>query len=101
MQADAPKEKAPRARRKRGCAGSPSSQKIKIKKKTYSVTLVALFFRMTSWLPPSTMLVEETTVRRAFYCSSGMVSAPQLHMVLRTLESVTYTPSFSAPAYGT
>ena len=36
---------------------------------------------MTSWLPPSTMEVEETTVRRAFCCSSGMDSAPQLHMV--------------------
>ena len=44
------------------------------------------------------MLVEETTVRRAFSCNSGIESAPQLHMVLRTLASVTATPSFSAPA---
>ena len=27
------------------------------------------------------MEVEDTTVRRAFSCSSGMESAPQLHMV--------------------
>ena len=56
------------------------------------------FFKSTSWLPPSTMLVEETTVRRAFSCSSGIVSAPQLHMVLLTLYSVVCTPSASAPA---
>jgi hypothetical protein len=61
-------------------------------------TLGVLFLSMTSWLPPSTMLVEETTVRRAFSCSSGRESAPQLHMVLRTLYSVVCTPSASAPA---
>ena len=48
-----------------------------------------------------TMDVEETTVRRAFCCSSGMDSAPQLHMVERTLYSVVCTPSASGPAYGT
>ena len=44
-----------------------------------------LFLRMTSWLPPSTIEVEETTVSLAFSCSSSMESAPQLHMVERTL----------------
>src|SRR5699024_7863024 len=57
-----------------------------------------LFLRMTSWLAPSTMEVEDTTVRRAFCCSSGMESAPQLHMVDRTLYSVVCTPSASGPA---
>ena len=66
-----------------------------------SAYLEMLSFRMTSWLPPSTMLVEETTVSLAFCCSSGMESAPQLHMVERTLYSVLETPSFSEPAYGT
>ena len=56
------------------------------------------FFRITSWLPPSTMEVEDTTVRRAFCCNSSMLSAPQLHMVLRTLYSVVCTPSASGPA---
>ena len=57
-----------------------------------------LFFKITSWLPPSTMEVEDTTVSRAFSCSSGMVSAPQLHMVDFTLYSVVCTPSASGPA---
>ena len=57
-----------------------------------------LFFKITSWLPPSTMEVEDTTVSRALSCSSGMVSAPQLHMVDFTLYSVVCTPSASGPA---
>ena len=40
----------------------------------------------------------ETSVRRAFSCSSGIVSAPQLLMVLRTFESVSCTLSDSGPA---
>ena len=46
---------------------------------------VRLFFKITSWLPPSTIDVEETTVSLAFCCSSGIESAPQLHIVERTL----------------
>lgn len=52
----------------------------------------------TSWLPPSTMLVEETTVSRAFSCSSGIELQPQLHMVLFTLYRVVCTPSARGPA---
>ena len=59
------------------------------------------FFSITSWLPPSTMEVEETTVSLAFFFSSGMESAPQLHMVLLTFYSVVWTPSDRGPAYGT
>ena len=55
-------------------------------------------FTTTSWLPPSTMEVEETTVSLAFCCSSGMESAPQLHMVLFTLYRVVWTPSARGPA---
>ena len=55
-------------------------------------------FWMTSWAPPSTMLVEETSVRTAFSCSSGIVRAPQLHMVWRTLLRVSATLSFRLPA---
>ena len=47
------------------------------------------------------MLVAETSVSFAFFCSSGIVSAPQLHMVERTFDSDSATLSFSAPAYGT
>ena len=46
------------------------------------------FFSTTSWPPPSTIEVEDTTVSLAFCCSSGMDSAPQLHMVLLTLYRV-------------
>ena len=60
--------------------------------------VLGLFLSTTSWLPPSTMLVEDTTVRRAFSYSSGMVRAPQLHMVLRTLYRVVFTPSAREPA---
>ena len=41
--------------------------------------------RVTSWYPPSTILVEETTVSLASRCRSEMVITPQLHMVLLTL----------------
>ena len=52
----------------------------------------------TSCAPPSTMLTEDTSVSRAFSCSSWMVSAPQLHMVERTFASVCWTLSESLPA---
>ena len=54
------------------------------------IMLGVAFFSTTSWLPPSTMEVEDTTVSLAFCCSSGMESAPQLHMVLLTVDS--YVP---------
>ena len=40
-----------------------------------------LFFRMTSWLPPSTILTEETSVSLAFFFRSARLVTPQLHMV--------------------
>ena len=52
----------------------------------------------TSCAPPSTMLTEDTSVSFAFFCSSGIVSAPQLHIVERTLLSVRFTLSFRLPA---
>ncbi len=52
----------------------------------------------TSWAPPSTMLVAETKVSLAFFWSSGMVTAPQLHMVWRTLLRVRATLSWREPA---
>ena len=55
-------------------------------------------FKSTSWAPPSTMDTELTSVSFAFSRSSGMVSAPQLHMVERTLASVVAMPSLRAPA---
>ena len=58
----------------------------------------ALSFSRTSWAPPSTMEVAETRVSLAFSRSSGMVRAPQLHMVERILASVVAIPSDSAPA---
>ena len=44
------------------------------------------------------METEDTRVNLAFSRSSGMVSAPQLHMVDRTLERVVAMPSDSLPA---
>ena len=58
----------------------------------------AVSLRMTSWAPPSTMEVAETMVSLAFFCSSGMVSAPQLHMVERTFARDWRTPSERLPA---
>ena len=58
----------------------------------------AVSLRMTSWAPPSTMEVAETRVSLAFCWNSGMVSAPQLHMVDFTLLSVIATLSFRLPA---
>ena len=52
----------------------------------------------TSCAPPSTMETLLTSVSLAFSCSSGIVSAPQLLMVLRTLESVSWTLSLRGPA---
>ena len=55
-------------------------------------------FRMTSCAPPSTILVEETSVRTAFSCSSSIESAPQLHIVDLTFESDKATLSLRDPA---
>ena len=55
-------------------------------------------FWMTSWAPPSTMEVAETRVSFAFCWNSGIFSAPQLHIVERTLLSVRATLSFRRPA---
>ena len=44
---------------------------------------LSLFLTMTSCAPPSTIDVALTSVSLAFFCSSGIVSAPQLHMVER------------------
>ena len=40
---------------------------------------------VTSWYPPSTIDVADTSVRRAFFCRSGMFVTPTLHMVDFTL----------------
>ena len=53
---------------------------------------------ITSCAPPSWMLTAEASVRRAVRCSSAIVSAPQLHIVERTLASVVSRLSFSGPA---
>ena len=80
-----PQKRRPASSEKSEGAGRPAYfQNASAETQPFS-TFGVLFFSMTSWLPPSTMLVEETTVRRAFSCSSGMESAPQLHMVLLTL----------------
>ena len=52
----------------------------------------------TSWAPPSTMEVAETRVSLAFSRNSGMVRAPQLHMVERILDRVVAIPSAEEPA---
>ena len=52
----------------------------------------------TSCAPPSTMETEDTRVSFALSRSSSMVSAPQLHMVERTLERVVAMPSDREPA---
>lgn len=64
----------------------------------YYFIIPLLSFWITSCAPPSTMLVAETNVRTAFFCSSGIVSAPQLHMVDLTLANDIATLSFSVPA---
>lgn len=58
-------------------------------------------FKTTSCAPPSTILVEETSVIFAFSCNSGIVKAPQLHIVDLILLKVKPTLSFKLPAYGT
>ena len=60
--------------------------------------VVLVSFWITSWAPPSTMLVAETRVSLAFCWNSGMVRAPQLHMVDLTLLRVRATLSFRRPA---
>ena len=62
------------------------------------LSVVFFSLRMTSWAPPSTMDVAETRVILAFCCSSGMVRAPQLHMVDLILLVVFSTFSLSGPA---
>ena len=57
-----------------------------------------LSLSMTSCAPPSTMLVEDTSVILAFCCNSGILIAPQLHIVDLTLLSVRFTLSFRLPA---
>ena len=54
--------------------------------------------RVTSWAPPSTMETEETRVSLASLCRSGMVMAPQLHMVDLTLYRLASTLSWRVPA---
>ncbi len=46
-----------------------------------SFSLYQLFFRITSWLPPSTMLTEDTSVSFASRFRSERLVTPQLHMV--------------------
>mgnify|MGYP000913410190 CR=1 FL=1 len=57
-----------------------------------------LLFRITSCEPPSTMLVEETSVSFAFLRRSARFSTPQLHIVERTLPRVTARLSLRLPA---
>ncbi len=59
---------------------------------------ICLFLVMTSCAPPSTILVAETNVITAFFCNSGIVSAPQLHIVDFILATVVFTLSLSLPA---
>ena len=62
------------------------------------VFFYALSFKMTSWAPPSMMLVEDTNVIFAFFCRSSIESVPQLHIVERTLLSVPNKLLFILPA---
>ena len=64
-------------------------------------SLISAYFlslSCTSWYPPSTMLVELTTVSLASRCRSGIVVTPQLHMVDFTLYRDFCTLSCSGPA---
>ena len=69
----------------------------------YSITYYKflLSFSKTSCAPPSTILVAETRVNLAFFCNSGILRAPQLHIVDLTLAKEAFTLSFNEPAYGT
>ena len=64
----------------------------------YLIFVTFLSLRTTSWAPPSTMETEETRVILAFCWSSGIVRAPQLHMVDLTLLRVRPTLSLRLPA---
>lgn len=55
-------------------------------------------FRITSCAPPSMMLVDDTSVILAFSLSSGIVIAPQLHIVDFTFPRVISRLSLSLPA---
>ena len=57
-----------------------------------------LSFKMTSCEPPSTMLVEDTSVIFALSRSSLRLSAPQLHIVERILLSEMWMLSRREPA---
>ena len=56
------------------------------------------FLTTTSWAEDSWIVVAETSVIFAFSCSSGMLSAPQLHIVWMTLLVVWSTLSCRWPA---
>ena len=64
----------------------------------YFITLFEVSLSITSWAPPSTMEVAETSVSLAFCCSSLMLRAPQLHMVDFTLVRERFTLSCREPA---
>ena len=78
--------------------GSSSEDPLFIRNFRNYLTVFPFSFWMTSCAPPSTMEVADTRVRTAFSCSSGMVSAPQLHMVDLTLARDMATLSFRLPA---
>ena len=60
--------------------------------------MVYLLRRVTSWAPPSTMETAETRVSLAFFCRSGMLVTPTLHMVDFTLYREASTLSCRGPA---
>ena len=68
---------------------------------TRVVTNIEYDFSRTGREVQVLVLVAETRVIFAFFCSSGMVRAPQLHMVDFTLLRVRLTLSFKLPAYAT
>lgn len=68
---------------------------------SYFTGVILLSFNTTSWAPPSTILTDDTRVSLALLWNSGMLKAPQLHMVERTLLSVMLRLSWRLPAYGT
>ena len=79
-----------------GCHKPKKTQGCRISRKTgiprlcvyslrYSQTVAAPDFRTTSWAPPSTIDVAETSVILAFFCRSGMLFTPTLHIVDLTL----------------
>lgn len=55
----------------------------------YFTGVIFWSFSTTSCAPPSMILTEETSVSFAFSCNSGMLSAPQLHIVCFIFARVT------------